>query len=85
MQAKKKVLLSIDNKIILTAKDLGLNLSKISENALKEAILRLKGSDSKTEYPKGTYNGEKRCDWCGGWDLNPRRPEPEDLKSSPLS
>ena len=23
--------------------------------------------------------------WCGGWDLNPRRPSPEDLKSSPLS
>ena len=22
---------------------------------------------------------------CGGWDLNPRRPSPEDLKSSPLS
>jgi len=20
-------------------------------------------------------------DWCGGWDLNPRRPEPKDLKS----
>ena len=23
--------------------------------------------------------------WCGGRDLNPRRPTPEDLKSSPLS
>ncbi len=23
--------------------------------------------------------------WCGGWDSNPRRPESEDLKSSPLS
>jgi len=22
---------------------------------------------------------------CGGWDLNPRRPTPEDLKSSPMS
>ena len=22
---------------------------------------------------------------CGGWDSNPRRPSPEDLKSSPMS
>jgi len=29
-------------------------------------------------------NGDKTV-WCGGWDSNPRRPSPEDLKSSPLS
>jgi len=33
--------------------------------------------------------GETTCplnrNWCGGRDLNPRRPTPEDLKSSPLS
>jgi hypothetical protein len=23
--------------------------------------------------------------WCRGWDLNPRRPAPEDLKSSSIS
>ena len=22
--------------------------------------------------------------WCGGWDLNPRRPTPADLKSAPF-
>ena len=29
---------------------------------------------------------ENRQDsWCRGWDLNPRRPTPEDLKSTPLA
>ncbi len=23
--------------------------------------------------------------WCGGWDLNPRRPTPADLESAPFS
>ena len=32
-------------------------------------------------FPKKTFKNL----WCGGWDLNPRRPTPEDLKSSPLS
>jgi len=60
-------------------------LSKVSENALKDAIKRLKGTNSKTENPEGLPCGEKTAYWCGGWDLNPRRPEPKDLKSSPLS
>ncbi len=25
-----------------------------------------------------------RSHWCGGWDLNPRRPTPADLKSAPF-
>ena len=27
---------------------------------------------------------EKLIKWCGGWDLNPRRPSPADLKSAPF-
>ncbi len=30
------------------------------------------------------YLRAKSQDWCGGWDLNPRRPSPADLKSAPF-
>jgi len=33
----------------------------------------------------GINNPELGFNRCGGWDSNPRRPSPEDLKSSPLS
>jgi len=71
---KKRTTLYLEEELIETAKKLGLNLSRICEIALEDAIKRLKGADLKNE-------GEK----CGGWDSNPRRPTPEDLKSSPLS
>ena len=71
MGTKKKVLLYIDAETILTAKELGLNLSKVSENALKDAIRRMREPNSRTMPDGGTQNiGE----WTGG-DLNPRPPE----------
>lgn len=33
----------MDEETVKTAHELGLNISKVSENALKEAIARLKG------------------------------------------
>jgi hypothetical protein len=33
----------------------------------------------------GTNKPKLSLNECGGWDSNPRRPSPEDLKSSPLS
>jgi len=42
---KKNVMIRIDAEIVKKAKDLGLNISKISENALKEYIKRLEGSN----------------------------------------
>jgi integrase len=42
---KKKVLLYIDQAVVTEAKEIGLNLSKTSENALKYATKRLKSSD----------------------------------------
>jgi len=39
----------IDEDVFREAKELGLNVSKISENALKEAIRRLKGVNSHTK------------------------------------
>jgi hypothetical protein len=85
MGKKKKVLLYIEVETIKKAKDLGLNLSKVSENALKEAVRRLEGLNSEIGCQDGVHCGENAGQWCGGWDLNPRRPSPEDLKSSPLS
>lgn len=42
--AKTKITsIRIDEKVFREAKSLGLNVSKIAENAVKEAIARLKG------------------------------------------
>ena len=71
---KKRTTLYLEEELIETAKKLGLNLSRICEIALEDAIKRLMGANLKNEVEK-----------CGGWDLNPRRPTPEDLKSSPIS
>ena len=42
---KKNVVLYLDPEVVKEAKKLGLNLSKVCENALKEAIKRLKEKD----------------------------------------
>jgi len=81
MPTKKQVLLYIDTETSKKAKELGLNLSKVSENALKEAIRRLQCSNLHFDH----NNDEEGGKWCRGWDLNPRRPAPEDLKSSSIS
>ncbi len=41
MVKKKSMCLSLDKKIVETARRMGLNVSRVSENALKEAIRRL--------------------------------------------
>ena len=41
---KVKVTLSMDEDAVSRAKEIGLNISKVSENALKEAIRRLEGN-----------------------------------------
>lgn len=66
---KKNALLYLDEDLIKEVKDLGLNLSKICENALKEAINRLKSENN----PNSAFNEGR------GWDSNPgsrlHRPE----------
>jgi post-segregation antitoxin (ccd killing protein) len=44
---KKSVMVYLDPKVVAEARELGLNISKICENALKEAIKRLKGQELK--------------------------------------
>ena len=48
MGKKRMTSIRIDGEIIDKAKELGLNISKTCENALKEAIRRLEGSNPKT-------------------------------------
>jgi len=48
---KKNVVIYLDPEVVKEAKELGLNISKVCENALKEAIRRLKG-----EYPQNVLN-----------------------------
>ena len=70
---KKNVVIYLDPEVVKEAKDLGLNISKISENALKEAIRRLKGENNKNilnyHSSDDCLNGER-----SGRDLNPRPP-----------
>jgi post-segregation antitoxin (ccd killing protein) len=48
MGTKKRILLYIDSETIRKARELGLNLSKVSENALKEAITRISAPKAET-------------------------------------
>ena len=45
MRSRKSTCLYIDRRILENAKQMGLNISKVSENALKEAIRRLEGQE----------------------------------------
>jgi len=74
---KKSVMVYLNPEIVAKARELGLNISKICENALKMAIEGL-GSLYKE-------NKTENCGMCGGWDSNPRRPTPAGLKPAPFS
>ena len=74
----------VDPQVLQKAHELGLNVSKVCENALKEAVRRLERP--KTETNGGTHTlrsflGEtsftKEGSWWAGPDLN-RRPSPRE-------
>ena len=77
MSKKVKLTLSIDQEIVKSAKQIGLNLSQFCENALTEAVNALKSSNSRSNSKKEVFNqvtSTKKAQWTGG-DLNPRPPE----------
>ena len=47
---KKSVMVYLDPEVVKEARELGLNISRICENALKEAIRRLKGENSQNNF-----------------------------------
>jgi hypothetical protein len=55
MGKRKMTTIRVDAELLNKAHDLGLNVSKISENALKDAIVRM-------EIPKSQINGVKRLE-----------------------
>jgi post-segregation antitoxin (ccd killing protein) len=74
MPDKVRTNITIDPEVLKKARELGLNVSKISENALKEYIRRLEGSSQQTETNGGyvdTRSVSHQQDWCGRRDLNP--------------
>lgn len=63
MGSKKSACLYLDKEILETAKQMGLNVSRVSENALVEAIKRLSGPKQET-----VLDSRPRVE---GRDLNP--------------
>ena len=53
MGKKGKITLYMDLEVVKKAKELGLNISKVSENALKGMIRRIEGSNSTNSDDKG--------------------------------
>jgi len=69
---KKNVMIRIDGDIVEKVKEIGLNVSKVSENALKDMIICIQGSET-------LKKDEPRLDEDEKWgrpDLNrgPERP-----------
>jgi hypothetical protein len=84
-ETKTTVSLYLNRKIVEKARNHRLNLSRTTEQALSSIIDYLEAQNqgrSSAFLSQGSFLKKVEC---GGWDLNPRRPAPEDLKSSPLS
>ena len=66
---KKNVMIRIDAELVEKAKELGLNISKVCENALNHAINALE-----QVFYENKANNLRTVGswWCSGRDLNPR-------------
>ena len=76
IKMKKNVTIRIDGDLVKKAKDLGLNISKVAENALKDMIRRIEGSKSSTS----NENKLDKVRWWGRPNLN-RGPESPSLRA----
>jgi post-segregation antitoxin (ccd killing protein) len=72
LTTKSNVTIYINSELPILAHEMGLNISKTCENALKEAINRLSNSNAQNN-PKGCTDGGAKVQWTGR-DLNPRLP-----------
>ena len=72
---RKMTTIRIDAKILKKAQELGINISKACENALKLYIQALENAN-KQIVSNQALNEERNKEWCSGRDLNPRiRPQ----------
>ena len=62
MGKQVRVNLTIDEDVVKEAKEIGLNLSKIAENALKQAILALKNSKIYSNEQRPQNNNVNVCE-----------------------
>jgi post-segregation antitoxin (ccd killing protein) len=84
MTAKIRINITVDVEVHRKAHELGLNVSKVCENALKEAVRRLERPKTETNggtNTQGSFLGEssftKEGSWWAGPDLN-RRSSPRE-------
>ena len=70
---KKNVTIRIEKDLDEKARELGLNISKVSENALKDMIERLEGPKISNSSANSVDNTKRL--WRGVRDLNPRGPK----------
>ena len=67
---KKNVMIRIERDVIEKAKEIGLNISKVSENALKDMINRIENPNYKNKPKKGSDNSQNN----DGQTLEQKRP-----------
>ena len=67
--------INLEPEVVIKATDLGLNISKIAENALKEYIKRLEVPNLQTSTSKDGIGTESLVWWDRG-DLNARLESP---------
>jgi post-segregation antitoxin (ccd killing protein) len=71
---KAQVQISLIPEVAKKAHALGLNISKISENALKQAVNSLedtKCQNNRFSLSEGSLSPKRESSWCGRRDLNP--------------
>ena len=68
---KKNVMIRIDAELVEKAKEMGLNISKVCENALIQAVKALEEAFNEKGGNLGTVGSRN---WSLGRDLNPRPP-----------
>ena len=68
-------------EVVEKARKHGLNISKVSENALIDIINRIEGSDGKEGLVFSVNAFGEKGSWCGGRDLDPCSPKARDLES----
>jgi hypothetical protein len=77
MGKKIRVNLTIDEDVVEKAKEIGLNISKVSENALIRTINAIESSYTQNRFNSNPHNQDAKPpqkQWWAGEDLNHRPP-----------
>ena len=84
MTTKIRINITVDAEVHRKAHELGLNVSKVCENALKEAVRRLErprtetnGGEHTFSLSEGSLSEKEKVHWWAGPDSN-RRPSPRE-------